>query len=84
MVTPVNDAVSLEKTLLRVMDNPGFARSLGKAASDDIKRLYDYETINAEWEKYIRSIIDSAKRVEHDGIAATIEAMDSQSSSKDF
>ncbi len=84
LVTPVNDAVRLEKTLLRVMDNPGFARSLGKAASDDIKRLYDYETINAEWEKYIRGIIDSAKRVEHDGIAATIEAMDSQSSSKDF
>ena len=56
LLTPVNDPVRLEKTLLRILDNPGFSATMGRNAAR-LQETHHPDKVNAEWEAYLLDII---------------------------
>ena len=58
LLTPVGDVTRLEKTMLRILDNPGMSRTMGINATK-IQEEFASTKVNPEWEMYLLGIIAS-------------------------
>ncbi|MBR0164489.1 MAG: glycosyltransferase [Lachnospiraceae bacterium] len=56
LLVPVGDVARMETALVRILGNPGFARTLGTGAAQ-IQELYHPDTVNAAWEQYLSELM---------------------------
>lgn len=58
ILTPVGDVARMENAIVRIIGNPGFAKTLGTKAAE-VVQTYHPDRVNAEWEAYLRGIINA-------------------------